>query len=54
MTTTFTGCRLPKIANRIVDVHFEYTGQLDEEDSITRENAITSVENDCAYKFYNC
>ena len=54
MTTTFTGCRLPKIANRIVDNAFLNTqGNFDEEDSITRENAIASVENDCAYKFYN-
>ena len=47
MTTTFTGCRLPKIANRIVDNAFLNTkGNFDEEDSITRENDIASVEND--------
>lgn len=56
MTTNFVGVRMPNVANKIEEEiftdcdnepSFEYYSN-----SITRENALANVDNDCPYKVY--
>ena len=56
MSTTFTGCRMSNVSNKLVENIFVDVGQ-DENggeytDTLTYDNFMADVDNDCPYKIY--
>ena len=56
MSTTFTGCRMSNVSNKLVENIFVDVGQ-DENggeytDTLTYDNFMADVDNDCPYKVY--